>query len=167
MSKGFILLVYKLPQQPTRLRIQAWRRLQALGAVYLQDGIAALPLRPDLEENLRYVAESMIQSGGTAISLRASTCSEADDEEIEGRFRAAADVRMSDVLASLEKIRASADEVGTLEGVSKVDDALKRERIAYLKARRLNYFGSDLEKVVESRLAELSDRLARFGGSHK
>jgi len=161
------LLVYKLPPQPTRLRIQAWRRLQALGAIYLQDGVAALPSRPDLVENLRYIADSMQKGGGTAISLVASSGSDADRLEIEQRFRAAADARMNEILASLDKFALSLDENFNAESVCKLDEALKRERIGYLKVRRLNFFGSELEGLVEARLSELKERIHAFGGTTK
>lgn len=164
---SFILLVYKLPPQPTRLRIQAWRRLQAIGAVYLQDGVAAIPNRPDLDENARYLASSIIESGGTAILLRASGTGDHDEAEIEAKFRVAADSRMEELLANLERVGDGLSELGSLDSLAKLDDALKRERLAYLKARRLNYFGSDLESQVDSRLAELAARLRAFGGTSK
>ncbi len=165
--RSFILLIYKPPPQPTRLRIQAWRRLQSVGSIYLQDGVAALPNRPDLDENLRYIASSIVEAGGSAITLRASGTSEFDEDEIEAKFRAAADARMVELLASVERVADSLAEVGSLDSLSKIDDALKRERLAYLKARRLNYFGSELETQVDSRLKELSAQLRRFGGTTK
>jgi dsRNA-specific ribonuclease len=39
---NWLLLVYKVPAEPARARAMIWRRLKALGAVYLQDGLAKL-----------------------------------------------------------------------------------------------------------------------------
>lgn len=166
-KRGFILLIYKLPQQPTRLRIQAWRRLQAVGALYLQDGVAVLPNRPDLNENLRYIAASIVESGGTAISLLSSGSTHLDEAEIENRFRIAADGRMLELTRNLKQLAESLAEVRSLHELAKVDDALKRERLAYLKARRLNYFGSEVENEVELVLKELATRLKSYGGTLK
>src|SRR5215210_8900163 len=41
--RGWFVLIYKLPAEPTRLRASVWRKLKAAGAVYLQNGVAALP----------------------------------------------------------------------------------------------------------------------------
>ena len=41
--RGWFVLVYKLPAEPTRLRASVWRKLKAAGAVYLQNGVATLP----------------------------------------------------------------------------------------------------------------------------
>ncbi|WP_279580643.1 hypothetical protein [Fodinicola feengrottensis] len=35
-SRGWLLLVYKVPSEPTRLRATVWRRLKGMGAIYLQ-----------------------------------------------------------------------------------------------------------------------------------
>ena len=43
---SWLLLIYKVPTEPARQRAAVWRRVKALGAVYLQDGVAALPASP-------------------------------------------------------------------------------------------------------------------------
>jgi len=48
-----LTIVYKVPTEPARIRAMVWRRLKALGAVYLQDGTAALPASPASERALR------------------------------------------------------------------------------------------------------------------
>src|ERR1022692_2527665 len=146
--RHFTLLVYKLPPQPTRLRIQVWRKLQAVGAVYLQDGVAALPSRADLDENLKYVATSIQEMGGSALVLKATGMESWDSELLVERFRKAADARMLEMLKSIGAIDAAFPESHSFESLAKVDEAVKRERIAYLKARRLNYFECDMEAQV-------------------
>jgi hypothetical protein len=39
----WVLMVYRLPREPSRHRVAVWRKLRDLGALYLQDGVAALP----------------------------------------------------------------------------------------------------------------------------
>ena len=43
---GWLLLIYRVPSEPTRLRATVWRRLKGLGAIYLQNSAAALPAGP-------------------------------------------------------------------------------------------------------------------------
>src|SRR5438309_7457883 len=52
VSVEWLLLIYTLPSQPSRKRAYVWRELKKVGAVYLRDGVAILPRRPDLEERL-------------------------------------------------------------------------------------------------------------------
>ena len=39
----WLLLIYRVPPEPTRLRSTVWRRIKSLGAIYLQNSVAALP----------------------------------------------------------------------------------------------------------------------------
>ncbi|MDT5002323.1 MAG: hypothetical protein QOK12_4428, partial [Mycobacterium sp.] len=52
-ADAWLLLVYRIPSDPTRLRAAVWRRLKSLGAVYLQNSAAALPASDSAERALR------------------------------------------------------------------------------------------------------------------
>ena len=41
---GWLLLIYRVPSEPSRLRSAVWRRIKSLGAIYLQNSAAALPV---------------------------------------------------------------------------------------------------------------------------
>jgi hypothetical protein len=68
--RGWFVLVYKLPAEPTRLRASVWRKLKAAGAVYLQNGVAALPADAAGERAMRGAAQEVRDLGGTAHLLR-------------------------------------------------------------------------------------------------
>ena len=151
-EKKWTLLAYKLPPQPTRLRIQVWRKLQGLGAIYLQDGVAVVPSREDLDENLSYIASSVQEMGGTATLLKSSGLSEKDNQQIVKKFQIAADSRLDETLEGLDDLLQAVKEVESPHDLEKAEDELKRERHAYLKTRRLNFFGSAKEVRVEKKL---------------
>ena len=39
----WLILIYHLPRDPSRHRVAVWRKLKALGVIYLQDGVVVLP----------------------------------------------------------------------------------------------------------------------------
>ena len=45
--RDWLLLIYTVPSQPSRLRATVWRELKKAGAVYLRDGVAILPQRDE------------------------------------------------------------------------------------------------------------------------
>jgi len=61
---AWLVLVYKVPVEPARLRATVWRRLKALGAVYLQDGVATLPASAPAERALRGLQREIVGFGG-------------------------------------------------------------------------------------------------------
>lgn len=66
-----LLLVYRIPPEPTRLRAGVWRRLKALGAVYVQSSAAALPCTAAGERELRKLHHEITEMAGSAALLRA------------------------------------------------------------------------------------------------
>jgi cob(I)alamin adenosyltransferase len=72
VSPGWYVLIYRIPSEPTRLRATAWRRLKALGAVYLQNSVAALPASPTAERALRKLQHDIVGMSGTAVLMKSS-----------------------------------------------------------------------------------------------
>src|ERR1700752_1810408 len=69
---GWLMLVYRIPSDPTRLRATVWRRLKSLGAVYLQNSAAALPASDGAERALRKLPREILDMNGTAVLLSCS-----------------------------------------------------------------------------------------------
>lgn len=84
---GWLVLVYRIPSEPTRLRATVWRRLKALGAIYLQNAVAALPAGPQNERALRKLHHEVLQMGGTATLF--SSVALAGDDTVTQPFQAA------------------------------------------------------------------------------
>jgi hypothetical protein len=84
---GWLLLIYRVPPEPTRLRSTVWRRIKSLGAIYLQNSAAALPASTANERALRKLRREITDMAGTAILLSATTL--AGEAEVRAQFHAA------------------------------------------------------------------------------
>ena len=155
MPQPWTILVYRIPSQPTKLRLNVWRKLCALGALYLQDAVCVLPSRPDLDAALREVYEIVLESGGTA-HLFCSTVMEPDTEAtIVDDFRKLADDRLATIRVRLDAtLEMLSGRVG-LADLEVAEESLKRERVAYLRSQHISYLGGTQESEVESRLERL------------
>jgi len=67
----WLLLVYRIPSEPTRLRAGVWRKIKGLGAIYVQNSVAALPASSGAERALRALRAEIGELGGTAFLLDA------------------------------------------------------------------------------------------------
>ena len=65
-SIEWVLLAYRLPREPSTPRINIWRKLKRLGVAQLLDGLVALPADARTREQLEWIADSVIEAGGTA-----------------------------------------------------------------------------------------------------
>lgn len=65
-TENWVFLVYQLPREPSTPRIAVWRRLRRLGVAQLGDGLVALPYDASTKEQLEWVANQVVEAGGTA-----------------------------------------------------------------------------------------------------
>ena len=84
---GWLLLIYRVPPEPTRLRSTVWRRIKSLGAIYLQNSVAALPASMANERALRKLRREITDMSGTAMLLSCSVL--AGEAEVRASFQAA------------------------------------------------------------------------------
>src|SRR5215211_583708 len=60
------VLVYTVPAQPTRKRATVWREVKRLGALYLRDGVCALPDTVAARSGLQALADRVQELEGQA-----------------------------------------------------------------------------------------------------
>ncbi|HEX9504889.1 MAG TPA: Chromate resistance protein ChrB, partial [Acidimicrobiia bacterium] len=62
----WVLLAYRIPREPSTPRITVWRKLRRLGVAQIVDGLVALPLDARTKEQLEWIADEILESGGEA-----------------------------------------------------------------------------------------------------
>lgn len=64
-NHGWLLLVYKVPSEPSRARVAVWRELKRMGALYLQQAVCILPRLDDLPDRLVAVRQKIAELDGS------------------------------------------------------------------------------------------------------
>jgi hypothetical protein len=64
-----------------------WRRIKSLGAIYLQNSVAALPASPAAERSLRKLRREILDMNGTALLLSSAVL--AGEAEVRNAFQTA------------------------------------------------------------------------------
>lgn len=98
----WVLLSHRLPREPSTPRIAVWRKLRRLGVAQLSDGLVALPLSAKNREQLEWIADEVIENGGSATIWLARPASSLDEEAIA---RALSDAVGMEYAALLEEAR--------------------------------------------------------------
>ncbi len=169
MSEGktdWLLLIYRVPSEPTRLRAAVWRRLKALGAIYLQNSAAALPAGESAERALRGLRNEIGQMGGTAHLLHcdplvaggdivAAYNAARDDEyeEIEDRCR--------DFLAEID--HETSDEHFTYAELEENDEDLQKLHGWLAKVVARDVLKASRQTEAREALARCEEALSGFG----
>jgi hypothetical protein len=101
---GWLLLVYRVPSEPTRLRAAVWRRLKSIGAIYLQNSAAALPASTAAERAMRKLRSEILDMSGTATLLSCEVL--AGEKEIKAAFQAARDDEYAEIIDKCDDFQA-------------------------------------------------------------
>ena len=134
-----MLLVYRLPREPSRHRVAVWRKLRDLGALYLQDGVAALPEDAVTREQLEWLQLRVREAGGEATLWEAKPGTVAEEAELVEEFRSSREEAYRAIIAEAERLRRKAQMGG--KGLSDRLGKLERE---FRAERRRDYFRSPL-----------------------
>lgn len=95
-GSSWLLLVYRVPSEPTRLRAAVWRRLKSLGAVYLQNSAAALPAGESAERALRRLRHEIGEMRGSAVLLSCTAL--VGGKDVSALFQTARDGEYEEIL---------------------------------------------------------------------
>ncbi|WP_246632843.1 Chromate resistance protein ChrB [Pseudonocardia nigra] len=85
----WVMLVYRLPREPSTPRIAVWRKLKRLGVAQLADGLVALPADARTREQLEWIADEIVEAGGAAGVWIARPAAASQERERAGAMVAA------------------------------------------------------------------------------
>ena len=145
----WLILIYHIPREPSRYRVAVWRKLKDLGALYLQDGAAALPEDAATREQLEWLQLRVRESGGEATLWEALPNTIAEDRNLVEEFRASREAAYRALIGAAEKLRRKAA-LGSA-GAPLVEELEKIER-EFRAERRRDYFRSPLRKETAEAL---------------
>lgn len=100
--KPWLLLIYKIPREPTAGRVGVWRKLKQLGAIALQDAVWVLPKTPRTLEQFQWLAAEIIELDGEANLWEAEQLQAADPQSLKQQFVDAVDAEYNQILADLK-----------------------------------------------------------------
>lgn len=125
----WLLLIYKVPNEPSARRVYVWRKLKSMGAILLQDSAWVLPANQYTREKMQWLAtEIKDMEGGVATLWEAEMIFTGQDTNLVQQFTDQVDKVYSEILTQLE--HGDAD----LAALSK----------QYQQARLHDYFQSEL-----------------------
>ena len=143
-----MLLIYRLPREPSRHRVAVWRKLKDLGALYLQDGVAALPEDAVTREQLEWLQLRVREAGGEASLWEGRPNTHAGGKELAEAFRSSREEAYQAIIAGAERVRRKA-ELGGGETLLAELGKLERE---FRSERRRDYFRAPFRKNASEAL---------------
>ena len=147
----WLILIYHLPREPSRHRVAVWRKLKTLGALYLQDGVAALPEDAFTREQLEWLQLRVREAGGEATLWEAVPNTVAEGTALVEEFRASREAAYRGLIEAAEKLRRKA--AFGVGGAALFEELAGIER-EFRAERRRDYFRSPLRKEADETIRE-------------
>ncbi len=102
-AQAWLLLIYRVPQDPASRRTYVWRQLKQLGAVYLQQAAAILPDCAEVRLDLEQLAARIRTFEGEVSLLKTTSPSPEWQQDLIGRFNQARDDEYVEVVENVER----------------------------------------------------------------
>ena len=146
----WVLLSYRLPREPSTPRITVWRKLDRLGVARLGDGLVVLPADARTREQIEWVADEILDAGGTATVWLATVAGAAQEQAIAATMRAA---RTGEYQALIDQAQVAV--TGPAEDSIRV---LRRLRSELRRIERRDFFPPPERARARAALESLADR---------
>lgn len=164
---AWILLSYKIAPEPARHRMAVWRKLKALGAIYLHNGVCLLPMNPDHLRQIKMLAHEVSEMGGDAVLLEAAPLDPTQQERVVARFRADRDEAYREFI---ERCDGFAEEIARETAAGKLtyaeleenDEDLKKLKTWHAKIAALDFYAAALKEQARQRLGQCEALLESF-----
>lgn len=135
----WLLLVYKMPREPTAGRVYVWRKMKQLGAIALQDAVWVLPATARTQEQYQWLSAEITETGGDATVWASDLTYETSADSLADAFTTQVDAEYRQILSALKRKRAD----------------LKALALQYQQAQSRDYFHSPLGRQVRERLLKV------------
>jgi hypothetical protein len=162
---GWLVLIYRIPPEPTRLRSTVWRRIKSLGAIYLQNSAAALPAGAATERALRRLRREIIDMNGTAILLSCDVL--AGESDVRNAFQAARNDEYEEIVDRCEDFlrqvnKEYTENHFTYAELEENEVDLVKLRNWFAKVRDRDVFDADGRQATEKALDECEQSLEAY-----
>jgi hypothetical protein len=164
---GWLLLVVRLPAEPSRHRVAVWRELRRAGALSLGQGVWAVPQVGVFTQALDRAVQLAQRGEGEAIVLEATGRAEGDAARLEALFTEAREAEWAEFLADCAKYEAELDqEIAkgkfTLAELEEEEQSLERLRRWHRDLRARDLFGAPSAAEADQRLKHCAERLEGY-----
>lgn len=163
----WVVLIVRVPAQPSRHRVAVWRELRRVGALSLGQGVWAVPEVPVFAAGVQRAVELAERAEGEAVVLRAAGREARDARRFEAMFTAAREEEWGEFTADCGKYLAELDrEISTakftLAELEEEEQSLERLRRWQRDLKSRDVFGAPGAGPAEQRLEECVRRFEDY-----
>jgi len=163
----WLLFAYQVPASPSTHRSYVWRKLKALGALYLQNSFCILPAVGAAEVALCQLYDEILSRNGTASILHVGLLNDAEQANVIARFRQQTEDEYGEFIEQCGELHAElakerARRHFTFGELEENDADLAKLRLWLPKIRARDFFQVDIATEATSALESCETDFGQF-----
>ncbi len=139
---GWLVLIVRLPPHPSSLRVRAWRKLRAMGAVALKSSVYLMPWSLEHTERFEWLSQEIQRDGGDATLLKVDRIENMPPADVIRLFHDARNRDYADLTARYRKLAKGLEGRATGRAVVKREDEMRRLGRELERLRAIDFFES-------------------------
>jgi predicted nuclease with TOPRIM domain len=164
---SWLLILYDVPSEPSRVKVRLWRDLKRMGALYPQLSVCLIPDNNDNRKKLQTIEKMAIKSG-KFMNFQCRGISENDQQSILHMFRTERDKQYDEILEEcqefIDEIKLNVDKKKTVqEEVEEMEEALDGLRRWLDRIKTIDWVEKPAASIrVEKLLDRCQDLMDKF-----
>jgi Protein ChrB, N-terminal len=165
---GWLLLVYRVPADPSSNRVAVWRELKRIGAHYIQQCVCVLPSRPDLRAAVDGVRERVAKTGGSSNLFEVPWLPPAEEQVLADGFRELIAKQYAEIIEECDTKFVKEIEFEhfrqnyTFAEAEEIEQDLDKIRRWYARVQERDWFAAPGREQVEARISRCAELLEGF-----
>lgn len=132
-ESGWLILVYRVPAEPSSNRVSVWRDLKRMGALYLQQCVCVVPRRAGLPATVAEIREKIVRLSGSSNLFEVLTVAVEEEEALIRGFQDLAAKQYAEIVEECET-----------KFVKEIEFERFRQNFTFAEAEEIE---QDLEKI--------------------
>lgn len=168
LSPDWLLLVYRVPSEPSNNRVSVWRELKRLGVLYLQQCVCIVPAFPDCVRGVQAVTSRIEALQGTYNLFQVRDVAAADQERLLVGFRQLSAKEYAEIIEEcqtkftkeieFERFRQNF----TYEEAEEIREDLEKIRRWFTRVTERDWFDAGMHEQVAAELQQCERLLEDF-----
>lgn len=156
---GWIIFAYKIPSEPSSIRVRVWRNLKTLGVHYIQQSVCICPNTGELLKRLKRLELLIVENGGEVTLLEVEKLSTKSEEIILAEFNQERTLEYQEFIEESEKFLKEI-EVETknlnfsFREIEENEVELRRLKNWLMKIKKRDFFQCELQNQAVIRIEE-------------
>ena len=168
VTSNWELFIYRLPAQPSRVRVAVWREVRRLGALPLQQGVVAVPAVERLSERLTEIEHRVETEGGVSYRFALGGLDEVQAGRLRTEWNALREQEYAEILEECETKFTKEVEFEIFRGnltsgeAEEIEADLDKIRAWFARVGERDLFGAAKRVEAERAIAHCGELLEDF-----